>query len=513
MSVSVDTYPPNGFPYSAVFDARARTAVGNWLMSDPSPRAPLPVDVPLPAQTAVTLHDNAKLLDRDFIAGGSPWRLLRLPGGSMTVARRWRDGARVRAGEQRLARTLVQQGVVRPLFQGPLEVEDIDVIIPVHDDIASLRVLLAQLRGLHVTVVDDASRDPTLVSEITSQFDVTLIRLEENLGPGGARNAGALATSRALLWFLDDDIEIDDAREVLRRLSVQFQDPLIAACAPRIRGARGATIRDRFEERFSPLDLGPHAGLVMPGAQVTYVPSACLMVRRSAFGDGFDEILRLGEDVDLVWRLHDRGWLVRYLAEVVVTHRARTTWRSWFAQRVDYGASAGALAARHGERVAPVRSDVWTLAAWGSVLARRPVIAARIVGVVRNRVRTRVAPHSDTPDVLANEIITRAMLAAAGPFARSLVRTFGPGLLLLALVPRLRHRALLVFALGTAWRFRHQRPRLVDIPLALADDAAYCVGVAKGAIEQRSFAALTPRVNTSSVRVRDVLGLKTRPAS
>jgi mycofactocin system glycosyltransferase len=482
-------------------------------MSDPSPLAPLPVDVPLRVQTAVTLHDNAKLLDRDFIAGGSPWRLLRLPGASMTVARRWRDGAHVRAGEQRLARTLVQQGVVRPLFQGPLALEDIDVIIPVHDDIAPLRALLAQLRGLHVTIVDDASSDPTLLSEIARQFDATLIRLEKNLGPGGARNAGALATSRALLWFLDDDVEIDDAPEVLRRLSVQFQDPMIAACAPRIRGAHGATIRDRFEERFSPLDLGPHAGLVMPGAQVTYVPSACLVVRRTAFGEGFDETLRLGEDVDLVWRLHERGWLVRYLAEVVVTHRARTTWRTWFAQRVGYGASAGALATRHGERIAPVRSDVWTLAAWGALLARRPLIAARIVGVVRNRVKLRVAAHSDAPDVLANEVVTRGMLASAGPLARALVRTFGPGLLLLALVPRFRRQTLGVFALGTAWRFRHQRPHLGDVPLALLDDAAYCVGVAKGAIEQRSFAALTPRVIRSSVRVRDVLGLKSYPTN
>lgn len=479
-------------------------------MSDLSPLAPSPIDAPLPTGTLVSMDDNAKLLGSDFIAGGSPWRLLRLPGGSMSVARRWRDGARVSAGEQRFARTLVQQGVMHPLFQGPLELADVDVIIPVRENVAALRTLLGQLRGLHVTVVDDASLEPILFEEITSHFGVALVRLGDNRGPGGARNAGALATSRPLLWFIDDDVVIDDAREVLRRLSVQFQDPLVGACAPRIRGARGATIRDRFEERFSPLDLGPHAGLAMPGAVVAYVPSACLMVRRASFGDGFDETLRRGEDVDLVWRLHDRGWLVRYLAPVVVSHRARPTWRKWFAQRVGYGASAGALATRHDQRVAPVRTDVWTLVAWGSLLARRPMIAARVVGVVRNRVKSRVAAQSDEPDVLANEVIVRGMLRGAGPLARSLVRTFGPALLMLALVPRLRRRALLVFALGTAWRFRHQRPHLSDIPLALADDAAYCAGVVKGAIEQRSFVSLTPRVNPSSVRLRDVLGLKAR---
>ena len=43
---------------------------------------------------------------------------------------------------------------------------------------------------------------------------------------------------------------------------------------------------------------------------VPYVPSAALIVRTELAR--FDEALRYGEDVDLVWRLHDAGHRVIY---------------------------------------------------------------------------------------------------------------------------------------------------------------------------------------------------------
>lgn len=471
-------------------------------MSEPPVFAPDPLNAPLARETPVVMHDNARIVDGTFIIGGSPWRLLRLASASTEVVKRWHVGGHVRAGEERFARTLVQRGILRPVHHGPLLVDEIDVVIPVRDNIANLRTLLTQLRDLHVTIVDDASLDPLLLTEIANHFGAELIRLDVNGGPGAARNAGVRATSRPLLCFVDADVEFDDAPAVLQRLSVQFQDPMVGACAPRIVGARGPTLRDRFEERFSPLDLGPHDGLVIPDSDINFVPSACLMVRREAFADGFDETLRLGEDVDLVWRLHDRGWLVRYHPSVCVQHRARTTWRAWFSQRVGYGSSAGALAERHGERLAPVRFDIWSLVTWTSLVAGRPLVAARIASVVRRRVRSRIT-DSDQPDVIANEIIRRAMVSGAGGFARSLVRNFGPVLVLLAMNPRTRRPALVVFAIGTLWRFRYQRPRPSDIALGILDDAAYGVGVAKGAFEHRSLQALTPRVIPSSLRLRD----------
>src|SRR5690606_32229620 len=101
-----------------------------------------------------------------------------------------------------------------------------------------------------------------------------------------------------------------------------------AAAAPRVRGTvtgpGPGSLLERFEARRGGLDLGPHARRVAPGGQIGYVPSAALLVRRAALPDPpFEPGLRVGEDVDLVWRLVDAGWSVRYLPAAEVHHEVR----------------------------------------------------------------------------------------------------------------------------------------------------------------------------------------------
>jgi mycofactocin system glycosyltransferase len=470
--------------------------------------APIPVDAPLPQGTAVRLDDGAKFLDRDLLCGGSPWRLLRLPGGSKSVAERWVNGGEVGAGEGRFARTLVQQGLLHPIYASVDAVNDVDVIIPVHGDVSSLRWLLAMLKDLHVTVVDDGSPDQLSVAKCAKEFKVDLVRLDENRGPAAARNAGARATSRPLLWFLDVDVVLDNAHDVLSRLQAHFADPLEGAVAPRICGAGGDSLREQFEQRFSPLDLGDTSGLVVPNGAVNYVPSACLLVRRTSFADGFDESLRVGEDVDFVWRLHDEGWLVRFVADVVVMHRARPSWGAWWRQRVHYGQSSNELAKRHGDRLAPLRVDSWTLFAWTSALVGKPIVGLRIVDAAREQLRERFLATTDNADKVAGELVGRGMVRAGGPLARAIVRQFGLVVLAVAVHPKLRRKALILYAVGTAWRWRSSRVHPSDVPIAIVDDAAYGVGLLSGAVKSRTLKALTPHITKSTLGLRNVLGLK-----
>jgi mycofactocin system glycosyltransferase len=453
------------------------------------------------------MDDQATFIDRELVSGGSPWRLLRLAGASRAVAQRWQHGGVVGVGEGRFARTLVQQGLLQPHFTRELNVDEIDVIVPVFNDDDSLETLLRVVSGFNVTIVDDGSLDPRVAATMATKFEAALVRLHVNEGPSHARNAAVLATSRPLLWFIDTDVSMENATDVARCLNGAFGDPLVAAAAPRVQGPPGTSAREKFEQHFSPLDMGERGGLVVPGGPVGYVPSACLMVRRSAFGEGFDEALRVGEDVDFVWRLHDQGWLVRYVAEVVVTHRARASWRDWWLQRQRYGASSGELAKRHGVRLAPLRSDPWTLLAWFSVLAGQPAIGGRVIRAARNHARAKNFETTDDPRDVANQVVARNMIRAGGPLARGVVRTFGGALLLAALHPRLRTRALILFTLGTSWRWRHQRPHVTDVPLSVADDLAYGVGVVQGAWQTKSLRSLTPQVTKSSMGFREVLGI------
>jgi mycofactocin system glycosyltransferase len=461
----------------------------------------------------VRVDDGATFIDRDLVSGGSPWRLLRLRGSSRGVVERWRAGGPVRAGEERFARTLVQQGFIHPQFDSPLSRDDIDVIVPVGGDVAALSSLLIQLAGYRVVVVDDGSRDSVALERCAKEHGASVQRIDTNHGPGYARNVGASVTTGKYLWFIDVDVSLDDADRVARHLEGAFNDPLVAAAAPRVRGADGPSLREHFECRFGPLDMGSRSSLVVPGGAVAYVPSACLMVRRDAFGDGFDASLRVGEDVDFVWRLHDQGWLVRYDATVDVAHPARRTWREWWQQRHRYGASSAELAERHGRRLAPLRADSWTLVAWTSVLVGRPALGARIVSGARRHARERFFQSEDNPNEAADQVVTRNMVRAGGPLARATVRTFGVVLLLCALHPRLRARALALFLVGTAWRWRHDQFHPTDVPFALADDLAYGSGVLQGAWRTRSWQPLTPDITRSTIGLREIMGLPTATTS
>jgi hypothetical protein len=83
---------------------------------------------------------------------------------------------------------------------------------------------------------------------------------------------------------------------------------------------------------------------------VPYIPTTALVVRREAVDEVgvFDESLRYGEDVDLVWRLGSAGWTVRYDPSVLAHHTAPDSRLGLLSRRYRYGTSIGPLARRHG---------------------------------------------------------------------------------------------------------------------------------------------------------------------
>ena len=115
-----------------------------------------------------------------------------------------------------------------------------------------------------------------------------------------------------------------------------------------------------------------------PGRPVPYVPTAALVVRRSALGVGFVPTLRYGEDVDLVWRMGDAGWHARYVPSVTVDHGEPSTWLGLLSRRYRYGTSAAPLARRHRGRLAPAVVRPLPAAAVALALARRPLPAAAL---------------------------------------------------------------------------------------------------------------------------------------
>ncbi len=199
------------------------------------------------------------------------------------------------------------------------------MVIPVRDRHAELDRCLAGLRGLpHVLVVDDASADPAAIGRIAAARGARVIRRAVNGGPGAARNTGLRAAVTPFVAFLDSDCV--PLPGWLDRLLPHFADPAVGAVAPRIAAHQAGTgWLARYEGASSTLDMGARPSIVRPGARVSYVPGAALVVRKAAAGDGFADAMRVGEDVDFVWRLAAAGWRVRYEPSAVMGHDHRVT--------------------------------------------------------------------------------------------------------------------------------------------------------------------------------------------
>jgi mycofactocin system glycosyltransferase len=431
------------------------------------------------------------------LLGGSPLRLFRISERAHRLVQQWRAGAAVgpRPPEQLLARRLVSSGAFTPQpARGELGPADVTVVVPVRDRPAQLDRLLDALGGLACIVVDDASADAGATKEIAEGHGARFIGLSTNVGPAGARNAGLAAVHSSLVAFVDSDCV--PAPAWLEPLLGHFDDPLVAAVAPRIVPAGGPA---RYEAPRSSLDRGDRAGPVRPGSRIPFVPSAALLVRADAVTgpDLFDAALRGGEDVDLVWRLGVAGWDVRYVPSSTVVHENPASLREFLGRRAFYGTTAAPLSRRHGTAVAPVQLSGWSLVVWSLLLARRPVLALtalsvsiivlahRLRGLVRDPVR--VATH------IAGGGTTRAAL----PALASLTRAWSPALVLGLAFRRTRALsalALLVPALSESATDRQGSDPVRAVALHVADDVAYGTGVWVGCARERTLVPLIPRI-------------------
>jgi mycofactocin system glycosyltransferase len=431
-----------------------------------------------------SLDGSYRRHDRVVIAG-SPLRLFRLSPAGQRVVEAIEKNETLPPTHKKLTDRLMDAGAIHP---NPAEsahrAEDVTVVIPAFNDLAAA----FSHRGESI-VVDDAS-DPPLQPTAGSRT----IRLADNRGAGAARNAGLAEVTTPLVAFVDTDVAVDD--RWLDALLPHFNDPSVALVAPRVASAPGSSTLEQYEAARSPLDLGDQAARIAAGTRVSYVPAAALVVRTEmlrAIG-GFDESLRTGEDVDMVWRLIDAGYRCRYEPLTTVHHRPRSTLSALIRQRVGYGRSATVLERKHPGAVAPLRISGWSAAVWSLVFVRRSATAAIVAA------GTIVALRRKLDDLPAQESVRLAGLGhlyAGRQVAGAVTRVWWPLALLVALlVPRARPALLAAATVPAAldWRGRRGPGSLTQyIALRLVDDAAYGAGVWLGAIEQRSVVALAPR--------------------
>lgn len=456
------------------------------------------------------------------LAGGHPGRLITLSPDGATALDALLDGRATSPAVRALGGRLVGAGMAHPCAgppSGPAALT-VTVVVPARDRTDDLdRCLRSLAEGPEVVVVDDASLDPDAVAEVCARHGTRLLQRTRNGGPAEARNDALAVIDTDLVVFVDSDCSV--AGDWLAPLVGLFLDPEIGAVAPRIRprptdSDPWPTTLARYSEAHSALDLGDRPSEVGPDRLVRYVPTAALVVRRAALGGGFDPELRTGEDVDLVWRLLDDGWRVRYEPSVTVSHREPASWGAMLGRRFRYGTSAGPLDRRHPGRLAPVELRPWPTAVTAGVLGGRPwlalaALAASTVSLGRGLVG-RGIPLSQSLRwsaggagwTLVGVGRTATQLAMPAVVAGLASRRFRATSTLLLAVP----------PLVDWWRRRPPIGPLHWTVASIADDVAYGAGVWSGCLRSRTAGPLIPSFRHSVAhrfpRWRDPRSVRTR---
>jgi GT2 family glycosyltransferase len=398
----------------------------------------------------------------------------------------------------------------------------VTVVVPVRDRAAELGRCLAAAGPGPMLVVDDGSADPAAVAAVCAARGARLVRREVSGGPGAARNTALGLVGTEYVAFLDSDCVPPPGW--IADLAGHFADPLVAAVAPRIVAAPrpdaagggnpgpvpdpGAVLNPGGpvpDPGGSVLDLGDRPARVAPMTRVAYVPTAALVVRRAVLGGGFDEALRYGEDVDLVWRLTEAGWRVRYDPGVRVGHAEPAPGRALLRRRFCYGSSAAPLTRRHPGAVAPLVLQPWPTITMAALLARRPVTAAAAFGVstalLAGRLHDSDLPARGIVKPMAGGVLQTwlgtgrwcgqfaapALLAAlARPGGRTARARWGR---------RLAVASLLAGPPVADWARRRDRGLVRFTACALAEQAAYGAGVYAGCLREHTLAPVLPAVS------------------
>jgi mycofactocin system glycosyltransferase len=436
-----------------------------------------------PRQLRLTIDPSVRRFGTTLL-GGQPTRLMKLSPAGLSVLDDLQRGCPPTPGATALFHRLVTAGLAHPRGEGT---GTLTVVIPVHNRPDELEACLDALgTRWPVVVVDDASEHPP-----ERRPGVRHLRLDVNSGPGAARNAGAALCGTEFIAFVDSDVTISG--DDLAGLLSCMDDPEVVATAPRIRPlATGRTNwLSRFADGHSDLDLGALESEVGPGKRVTYVPSAVLVIRRDALDDGFDEDLRVGEDVDLVWRLVAAGGRIRYNPGVVARHREPTSWARWFRRRYSYGTSAGPLAVRHPSGpLRPTFSRWPTLSVIGLLSARRSttLVGAAAAGwTVTRATRTLRLKGIPGPDA------ARMGVAGMGWTLVGLLSWALTAFVPLALLRRKRRWLVVLPALVAWWNRKPELDPVRWVAASLVDDVAYGAGVWAGCLKARTLAPLLPR--------------------
>ena len=233
-----------------------------------------------------------------------------------------------------------------PLPEYPM----VSVVVASYNGDRTLDLCLNSLRALNypnyeVILVDDGSTDST--EQIARRFpNVRYIRHEVNQGLSVARNTGTEAATGEIVAFTDSDCRADE--DWLYYLVSDLLNSEFAG----IGGHNLLPPEDSWVAAAVMVSPGGPAHVMLTDRVAEHIPGCNMAFYKWALEEigGFDPIFRkAGDDVDVCWRLQQRGYRLGFSPGGFVWHYRRATARDYLKQQAGYGDAEALLVRKHPE--------------------------------------------------------------------------------------------------------------------------------------------------------------------
>lgn len=246
----------------------------------------------------------------------------------------------------------------------------VSVVVASYNGASTLEVCLISLSSLRypdyeVLLVDDGSTDGT--AAIARRFPaVSNIRHEQNRGLSAARNSGINEATGEIVAFTDSDCCADEdwlyylIGDLLRQGGVGIgghnflppdDSPIAAAIMASPGGPAHVLLDDEWAEHI-------------PGCNMAFYKKSLAEI------GGFNPVFRAaGDDVDICWRLQERGGLLGFSPSGFVWHSRRNSVPAYLRQQKGYGRAEALLEPLHPAKFNALGNSRWQGRIYSSALA------------------------------------------------------------------------------------------------------------------------------------------------
>lgn len=274
----------------------------------------------------------------------------------------WRFGITDRERKPKPAASVVEESFADVPFGPGIDWPRVSVIVCTYNGARTIGECCRGLRELdypdyEVIVVDDGSTDHS--GDIAAASCVHLIRTP-NRGLSAARNTGLGAATGEIVAYIDDDAYPDP--QWLKYLVHTLVEPAGANHAgsggPNLPPAGDSWIADCVARA-----PGGPSQVLISDRLAEHIPGCNMAFRRrclEAVG-GFDAQFRTaGDDVDLCWRLQQRGWTLGFSHAAVVWHHRRNSVRRYLRQQIGYGRAEALLECKWPDKYNAAGQPTWS---------------------------------------------------------------------------------------------------------------------------------------------------------